>query len=542
MASVYASFPGIDQIVSVSARKSLGIEPGRAIVEFIPQPTVSTVDGTLTIGVGSEYITWQQAHLDVSSIELTAAGHLCRAMIYDRRFWWTNTFVHGRYNMRDAFGKIISSTEKTPWELATLLLTEMGESGFNVSSLPNSADDRPDIDWSCAIAANELHKLLTERGCDIDVTMGTNQAVVHCLGTGNPIPSDGVRTTSYGVDRVSLPATLRAYTSPTIWEAKFKLQSMAMEVAGGYVPKADASYAPDDWSKETPGHMLPEADENVQMVANSSVYSAFRIQSFANGGMTVPGTEITLSRISQCEWLSYKLEISSDEASGQKRPMGPLLEGIFAPRAKGGVISTENSTEMIPLDAGFDFYPDTGFVVTNRPVFKTKNGGYEDPELYLTVAFRLASSSDNQLLRYTYDMPLDGLGIRTVDASSVTRTIRAVYESDGKTLDSVIDNQSSVDASCLALLNAALVEYQERNALSAEYRGIRAINLDGVTRELWWYVRAPRRGLDGDAWTKASQNCETTPGTVRASQRKLKTKLAVMLREQRKNPNMTRVW
>ncbi|SFH96362.1 hypothetical protein [Planctomicrobium piriforme] len=519
MAVVAGTFPGIAQIVRIVATKSNGVLPGVAQVYFLPQATSPSSDGTLVIAHGSDYVSWQQARLDKGSIRFTTNGHLCVATIYDRRFWWVNTIVHGQYNVRDANGEIIAATEKTPQELAAHLLDQMGEFGYDISALPNDTDDRPFVDWSCAWAAGELYRLCADRGCEPDLSLMTNSTRIVRLGEGATIPSTDVQSVSFGFDLGDVPAVLRVCTAETLWQLKFKMNAMAIDPDGQVVEKADADYAPaGGWDDEIPDQLLPEEDEDVRELANSSVYHLFEVGSFADGTNDLPGTELTLPEISQCFPLNRTLlESYTNGLSGKRDAKSAYLEGKFFPHWRD-VQALANTDAVIPYSGQFSLFPETGRVLTAKSLYRQTEAGYEDPELYLVTSCNVRNADDNQYVRYVYDYAMGGYGIFPLPRPELVRTIRAVYETgDPTAIDSIEDNQDQIDAACQVVIEAAKAKYQTQQSLDAVYRGIIPIDTDGVNRQVSWTVST--QGDNAGAHTRISQNCETSLGMPKARER-----------------------
>src|SRR5262245_57579654 len=124
------TFPGLQQIVSWSYTLSHGITPGVAHVEIAPQFGVPAEIGTMIISFGDIELAFPGCVLDCANVRRDGAGMVVNLAILDRRWAWRYGQISGRYNVRQRNGELDPATEQAPQDLAALLLTAMGESGF----------------------------------------------------------------------------------------------------------------------------------------------------------------------------------------------------------------------------------------------------------------------------------------------------------------------------------------------------------------------------------------------------------------------------
>ena len=158
-------FPGIGQVLRWSYTLSQGITPGVCTIDVVPQFGVPDQVGTLKIAFGQTSLRFEQCVVDFAIVRRGPTGMVVGLSLLDRRWKWKYGAISGRYNLRTKAGALDRETERTPQELATLLLTAMGESGFSVVDLPNLA--RPEIDWVGANPAGELAALCESLGCRV---------------------------------------------------------------------------------------------------------------------------------------------------------------------------------------------------------------------------------------------------------------------------------------------------------------------------------------------------------------------------------------
>ena len=212
------SFTGIDpeSILSGSFTLSHGITPSTGTLQVLVQQQPYEAGGTLAFEFGSTKFEFPDCRIIAGSATMGNEGESVTLTIQDRRWKWVNQHISGWYNKRSPDGQISKEPidfEKTPQELAKLLLDEMKEGGYDVSKLPN--DDRPEVNWDYANPAQELANLAEMYGCR--VVLGLDNKVRLCvLGDGPPIPANGREVTdSIGVDPPERPDSIKFVASPT---------------------------------------------------------------------------------------------------------------------------------------------------------------------------------------------------------------------------------------------------------------------------------------------------------------------------------------
>src|SRR3990167_6709017 len=120
-------FPGVSRIIEGTFTLSHGITPSVALLRIVPQDRLIAETGPLTIEYGQTRIRIDGCRVRGASIQReTSSGRIVSLQIEDRRWKWRYGEISGRYNIRFANGQIdtINSDEKTPQQLATLLLKD----------------------------------------------------------------------------------------------------------------------------------------------------------------------------------------------------------------------------------------------------------------------------------------------------------------------------------------------------------------------------------------------------------------------------------
>ena len=155
---INATFPGIQNIRAVEFALGHGISPSVGTIEMLPQDFAPEMGGTLRMTDGFNFVEFPDCRLDAPFGRWNPTGaRTITVKVMDRRWRWQFGDIYGRYNFRDTGNNLVINSEKTPQQLATLLLNAMNETGYDVSSLPN--DTRPEVDWIGDNPAEQLNEL-----------------------------------------------------------------------------------------------------------------------------------------------------------------------------------------------------------------------------------------------------------------------------------------------------------------------------------------------------------------------------------------------
>jgi len=420
--SIFITYPGVIQPTSVRATEVNGPFPSQAVLQFLPQLVSPSYSGTLYFGVDAQSVTWLNARIDKSSLQITTNGHIASCVVHDRRDWWKNTVVSGAYN--DPGG-----VQKNVPELATILLDAMGEVNYDISALSgiaNIVNLYPEVNWFCANPSLELERLLNEYGCTLSLDYSTNRTVVRRIGTGSAIPSDYVQSVDFGVDHGDVPDTVRVCFDETRYEAKLKLVPYMFDTAENdneLLPLDDVSFAPaspEYWSETTPHQdpILPSGTAEENALASRYLWRLYKIESMADGTLNVPGGP-TLSGISQI--------ILRDMKAYDTFPA--TVEGSYFPLDQDVEANTNTDDGTIYIH-GFVIDAERQLVWFSEPVYKyTESGGYEAADIYLHTSFLIKDETTSQLLHYYYDYTaLTGTGVFPVPRRDQRLKVVALYD------------------------------------------------------------------------------------------------------------------
>jgi hypothetical protein len=229
------SYPGIQQWEDVDFTDISGISPSMCTVSVYPQEGYPDANGDITFTYGDNSIAIKNCHIDAARYVQNTGGQIVQVTIMDERWKWKFGTISGRYNFKNvkaydaaftsgpAVGFVDPQHEKKPQELAILLIQAMGyaNSDWDVTRLPNDA--RPEVNWTQANPAQELHNLADQFGLRIVPIRSTGSWALVVTGEGNDLPS-GIPYTpdvSHGFDPAEIPDWIRIVTAPTLYEVRF---------------------------------------------------------------------------------------------------------------------------------------------------------------------------------------------------------------------------------------------------------------------------------------------------------------------------------
>lgn len=515
MAQIYATFPGVSNIKRVRAPRTLGPYPSAIEVEFQPQESLTTLSGNLVVSDGTDSHTFYGCVIDTASLRISIYGHLERAVLWDRRRLWRFTTFTGVYNERDSSGAIIAATEKTPQQLAALFLDAMGETGYDVSDLPNS--DRPFINMSCDRPDLALHRLCVDNGCDFGI-MNDNAVDIVVVGTGSALPADtDVQTVSFGADNGEVPETIRVCCGPTQYRYKILLEAVGLGLDGTVVPIDELSYAPSGgWGSVDPLDPLVDSEYPISSaLASQSVYRWYRVKwlmTSVDGATPVDPEVIFLPGVGTLGDISDILPVSRS---------GATVTGRF--------VSDRNQIENSPfgaeVDVPFTVDEENGIVKFTRPVYRHAVGEEDVSLIYpaylmLEAWFSIRSPVNFQYVHYERDYSAGGdTGVHVIKRDDLVRTVAGNYDTtDITVLDSgtpATDNATAINALADTAITAVLPEFATYTSHEVRYKDIKSsIDLDGAIRQLMYIVNDNEDGRGG-AFTFASRNCEPILGLMR---------------------------
>jgi hypothetical protein len=501
------AFPGLQQIVSWSYTLSHGITPGVAHVEIAPQFGVPAEIGTMLISFGAVELAFPGCVVDCANIRRDGAGMVVSLAILDRRWPWRYGQISGRYNVRRRNGELDPATEQSPQDMAALLLAAMGESGFDVSGLPNQS--RPEVDWVCANPAQELADLAETLGCRVVLDLDSRVSL-QPAGVGADFPATGTeRTQNFGIDPPTRPDSLLLVGGPTRFQTKFRLEAVGLEQTGQIKPIDSLSYKPAaGWGSEAYFGFANVSNADNRALARRTVYRWYRIK------CTAPFTMAGQFQIGAYDgpvqnlWQVLPLERGQVETYTDvdqiERPRPPEVTGIYWDRAVDG----KNIPAQRRYRGKFSLDAERGIVRFAEPVMQINASSsvpFSEAELYLTVAHAVKDLASLQEVRQTTEraLPGDPLGTGPAVLRRDDLVLAVVTQYDaGNNPTGTTDNADEIEQEANETLDAAEAGLTTLAAGLVEYAGVVPISPDGAIQQVEW-----RGGLSGCV-TRAGRNSE----------------------------------
>lgn len=524
------AWPGVTYPQHLLATRTNGCRPDTALLFAMPQSDSPSVTGTLSFGFDTTTLTWTNALCDKFTMQITTGGHRQIFVIKDRRWRWSKMYITGAYNVRLPDGSIDSATQKTLFQLATLLFGKLGETA-DVSAVTSS--EYPEVVWDQSNVADEIEALLEKRGYVVSLQFD-NTVTVYAVGVGATLPADtDVVNVSISVDPPEKPEHLIAALDQTLVQSKLKCIPFGLDIDGRVRKTQDLSYSPGSGVTGFDGMDLESfsylTDPLAQACAKMSVGLWYGIDSQADGTQNlnagvdyVPG-EITVSNIRQLLPLADELLETATNVFGVKQKNPAYVEGTFEdvsqqpPPDAGAGRNTPDFTRVSHRDWTLD--GKLGLVKFYQPAFKWNGTARTFADVYVTCSYSISNPDNWVKDRELRAKDMGGYGDEVIELTELERTLICSYDTDGSTLLTITDNKATVDADADLFLDAAANKYTTNVGTILLYRGIRAFNPDGIALQIVWQCAAANSPVPFS--THVSQNAEVHPLLPTRAQRSL---------------------
>lgn len=471
--------------------------------------------GTLSFRFGQTRIDFPDCRINTARGSFSS-GRRIQFQILDRRWKWQpqngGGFITGKYNIRQSNGRIKPGTEKSPQQLAAMLLEAMGETGFDVSRLPGSA--RPAVDWVYANPSQELARLCDTLGCRVVLHLD-NRVRLHRKGVGAPLPEPLALTHSYGIDPPERPDRIVIVGEPTLFQSRLKLAPIGQDTDGSYKPVDKLSFKPArGWQHEDPAFFtsLPVDSKSLQL-AKRDVFRLYEISvEQADGSKRVPG--YNGPEIDKREKLLPLQDglLSSDgvsDGSRNSRPaevFGVYFDDVNNPR-RLSIPTWKNTKPGTNYPGSFTVDAARGYVRFQAPVYRIgTDQPFDFPELTLACAYAVSVHGEHQKHRHTKARSLPGprlnTGARIVRINDLRRTVVAQYNGKGDRVSSLKESTREFDREADYYLDQHAARYANVETNDVTYAGILPLDLDGLRQQVTWKVGG------GPATTQISTNTE----------------------------------
>jgi hypothetical protein len=507
------SFPGIASAAIIGADYTLGhgITPGVCNLRVVLGANIRADVGELVFRFDDVKLAFPDCALKSGSLKLGRSGHVWTLQILDRRWKWEFGSISGQYNVRDDDGKLDPRLpQKTPQELARLLLEAMNETGYDVSALPN--EPRPEVSWNAANPAKELAELCESLGCR--VVLGTdNKVSIRRTGAGRELPDGGLAMNSgVGIERTIAPDELWIMFGPSVFQSKLRLEAVGEETDGSILPIDKLSYRPDEgWlggAENAKDETFTRDGKELSTVelAERTVFRMYRVKEQLTGGLDVPRLKDS-PRITGIEQyvLDDRLLEGVTDPVGIKHTRPAYVAGVWYDELADEEGNTKPGT-VYPH--GFTLDAERRLVLFNRPVFKVDAAfDHHAADLHLGTSYQLRTSPGGRLSRKFRRRRLGegkhGTGPRVEHHPELFYAFTVQYE-DVSRIRRTVTNLEALVREADDYLDALARQYREIDRTSdVQYAGLVDISPDGAIHQVSWRV-----GDGQPATTRASRNTE----------------------------------
>lgn len=494
---------GIDSALSCSFTLGHGISPNGGTIDIVPQKFVPDPSGDLRLSDGVKSITFYDVRLDSPFMRRTTQGEqVLTFRVYDRRWRWQFGDIYGRYNFRDSGNTFILNSEKTPQEIATLLLDAMNEVDYDVSQLPN--DTRPEVDWIGNNPADELQELAESLGCRVVLKTDNTVALLR-QGVGDEIPKTFRVTKSDGYNPSEVPEILKVISGPVRFQQKFELEAVGKDKNGSIKPIDDLSYAPaGGWENESPYYPLGgSSDQEARSLAQETVWKWYRIISpeFPESVYDMDGDVVT-NKLRDIIPIDDFLVDNDIDPDNNAIPQKAKIDGVYW----AGAPAKHTTNTYGAFQGSWSLDRDRGIVMFSDFVLLIDGDKWKPAELYLTCSFTARDEDTRQTVRYfrqrTLANGIPGTGRKVIRRDEIVPTIKVNYDSSGTPIG-YTKNTTSIQNEADYQLDAAQIAYEDVTTQEGEYIGIFDISPDGAIQQVSWEVR-----VNDSAKTRASMNSE----------------------------------
>lgn len=512
------SFPGLTNIaLGAEMIFSRGPYPSSCLIRTLVEPSLTATVGTLAIGDDDgNVVQFPEACVNRATLRHNqgAKHHRWSVQVWDRRWKWAGGQIEGEYNTRLRDGLLKPATKRTARELAHMLLQAMGETGFDVTAIPNNAF--PPITWKCANPALALEELANLFACTIVLGLD-NQVRIVQVGVGDVLTDTGDEVTYFPFNLIPsrVPSGINICMGDVRWQLKWELEPVGLEPLTDELRHInDLSYKPaggwgDQWWCEFAG-----VDPAYKPLAHKYVWRWWRVRQLAEGGYKPDKCPFDVTSIEQHLPIEPTLLKSAETPTGSFTRQ-PFVEGRFWTQGDMPTISPAFTRHS----GDFKIHGEMGVVEFEYPVLYLTNGTLDNAVLYLTASSRMRGEDGKEHASYGYGLELGGQGKPQV-VRHPELALAILHEYDGSNLTGSGSNKADVDAEAAVYASALARPYQSSQFQDVTYQGIKQQRLDGAIAQIQWRV-----GLQHGCQTRISRMHEFSPYAADAVQRGRKEKV-----------------
>lgn len=521
----YPSFTGVPQqdVAGCNFTLSHGIEPSVAALTTRPLKVNPTEIGALLFTMGSTRVIFPNCRIEDISYHRGGDGaYYWTLKILDRRWAWKFGEISGWYNRRLANGALDPDWERTPQQLASMLLTAEGEQGFDVSTVPNLL--RPEVNWEAANPMQELARLADAVGCRIVLGLD-NRVKLWRIGQGAALPVGGKHIKSVGAAfrKRTAPSSIKALGGPMLFQSKLKLFPVGEDIDGSIEPIHGLSYTPTingsrSWAQCPLGFLAITKTYGrhgrqlyARDLAQNTVWRWYQVYSQADNTLTVPGYPFPQPRtIEQIFPLRDSLLEFALDDNGDPQVVPAYVEGVWA----GGAQDLANTAEGTFYDGDFSIDKERGIVRFPEPMFKlgtfvdgtgtTDRTAMLPADLYLVTSYAVKKNDTGTFALSDWEKKYPGFPSGADIVRTPETQLRRVANYNGNKVAGVFEfpRENAARDELITKILAREATYTLEPSADIEYSGYEAIAPDGAIQQVTW------NQTGGTASTRASRNRE----------------------------------
>jgi hypothetical protein len=536
MAQGTFTFPGVPGVITASVSFGLGITPSSTSLTIPPSPGLSRL-GTAVWSYGGTVRSLPGSV--VSRIQVGRAGGLTvwNVAILDRRWRWAFGQISGEYNIQGEDG-VVTEGQKSPRKLATLCLEAMGETGYDVSALPEN--DTPYVQWDAEVPAKALADICDLYSCAVTLLLNDTVGVVQ-LGNGQPLPPGWI-TKDDTIELTNVPTTLAVLSAKARWQVDLPTEAVGLDTDGTVKPIGELSYAPPaGWATVGFNDYGFITDPTERGLAVDTVYKWYRVKlpDTAHPNGTLPDLEDQPTDVKQMLPLIDRL-VTRTKANDDEDFDEAIVWGRFADWQGVGSNNFNNAAD--PLNASkfskdyvnpisYNVDTELGILKFSEPqvIFEPDPNdrlGALPAQLFYRCSITVKTAETREFYRRKNEVSVDP----TSPAGTkylIREDVLPTYRFD---VASWVNNTTEIDEQAEFYLDQEVAKYIAYPGADAEYDGFVPASVDGAIRQVSYSIDA-----SGLASSKLAYNIERLDSGVTFEQARRSQLLSEMIEKRRRD-------
>jgi hypothetical protein len=508
------SYPGLN-IRYASFTFSRGVTPSIATLVCTPFDGLDLPPSTLRFDYGNVSVQFPDSAIMAAFIRKRHMnkGWLWSVQVMDRRWRWAFGSISGEYNRRTPSGLIDPNNQKTPAQLAALCLNALGESGYNVSQMPEGVF--PYVNWQNVNPALALASLCDYVACEVVLNHLTNKVEIWPLGVGPGTQTGfGELHQKYRYSPRNVPSAIEVHGGDSHFQNKLRLRAVGLDTDGQRLID-NLSWKPAAWN--TQALHFPGVAAGYQYLAQDQLWREWRVVGQYDSSLAVPQCQETITSTDQYLLDDYLLDPAERGLDGYYRKLPYVVGGNFWPYA-----DTPSDYTNKQWFGPTKLLADRRMVKLQDPAISLSTSGLlQEATLYLATSYRVRAVNGD-VVHIVRSGNVGGSGGRLVLRRP---EVFASYKTDYATSEGSPSGTANTQDTAFAEADRYVQIFQQKfnNSQVSEmtYPGIIAGNLNGVVAQSRWSC-----GVNREALTYACENEEldvtATPRTERRRREVLK--------------------